>query len=79
MSNQDLLRNAFITVLGLPAEQVDDRLTYGSVAQWDSVAHMSLITELEEVFGVMLETEDIIGMSSMVEARRILGKHGIAF
>ncbi|MCE4556119.1 acyl carrier protein [Roseateles cellulosilyticus] len=79
MSNQDLLRNAFVTVLGLPPEQVSDELTYGSVAQWDSVAHMSLITELEEVFGVMLETEDIIGLSSMVEARRILSKYGVAF
>ncbi|HEY0956425.1 MAG TPA: acyl carrier protein [Roseateles sp.] len=79
MSNQDLLHNAFVTVLGLPPGQVSDQLTYGSVPQWDSVAHMALITELEDVFGVMLETEDIIGLSSMVEARRILGKHGVAF
>ncbi|MFN3304531.1 MAG: acyl carrier protein [Roseateles sp.] len=79
MNNQELLRNAFVTALGLAPEQVNDQLTYGSVAQWDSVAHMALITELETVFDVMLETEDIIGLSSLAEARRILRNHGIAF
>lgn len=79
MSNPQRLHQAFVSVLGLPPEQVTDELTYGSVPQWDSVAHMSLVTELENVFGVMLETEDIIGLSSMVEARRILGKHGVSF
>jgi acyl carrier protein len=79
MTPQELLQNAFVTALGLAPEQVTDQLTYGSVPQWDSVAHMALITELETVFDVMLETEDIIGLSSMVEARRILGNHGVAF
>lgn len=79
MNNQEQLRNAFVTALGLDPEQVNDQLTYGSVSQWDSVAHMALITELETVFDVMLETEDIIGLSSMVEARRILGNHGVPF
>jgi acyl carrier protein len=79
MTNQEKLQTAFVAILGLAPDQVNDELGYGSVPQWDSVAHMSLVTELESVFDVMLDTEDIIAMSSLPEACRILRKHGVEF
>ena len=40
---------------------------------------MVLIGDIEDVFGVMLETDDVIELSSFTNAILILGKHGIAF
>jgi acyl carrier protein len=54
-------------------------LTYQSIAAWDSIGHMQLIARLEETFGIMLETDDIIDFSSFEKGKEILGKYGLAF
>jgi hypothetical protein len=40
---------------------------------------MILIAELENSFNVMLDTDDIIDMSSVAMAKEILGKYDIEF
>lgn len=79
MTNDQHLYASFAKALGLPIEQVSDSLAYNSIPQWDSVAHMGLVAELEGAFDLMLDTDDIIDLSSVAKAREILGKHGIAF
>jgi acyl carrier protein len=79
MSNQHKLVQAFVTALAIPPAAVVDTLSYDSIPQWDSVAHMALVTELESVFDVMLDTDEILAMSSVAISRDILAKHGIEF
>lgn len=79
MSNQEKLVQAFATALSIPVTTIVDTLTYESIPQWDSVAHMALVTELESVFDVMLDTDDILAMSSVAVSRDILTKHGVGF
>ena len=38
---------------------------------------MALITELERCFQVMFDTDDIIDMSSVTQAKTILKKYGV--
>lgn len=79
MSNIDKLVQAFSEGLGIDKEMVTDDLMYDTIPQWDSVAHMALMTVLENAFDIMLDTDDIIDMSSVKKAKEILGKHGVAF
>lgn len=79
MSNQEKLVQAFATALAIPAASVVDTLSYESIPQWDSVAHMALVAELEAAFNVMLDTDEILAMSSVAIARDILTKHGAEF
>jgi acyl carrier protein len=72
------LRDAFRTALELDADAPVDDLHYQDNDKWDSLAHMSLIATLEDEFSVMLDTDDVINMSSFAEAMRILGKYGVA-
>ncbi len=78
-SSNEELTAAFVRAFGIEAAQVTDELAYQSIAEWDSVGHMALVAELEDAFDVMLDTEEIIGMSSVAVAREILAKHGVAF
>jgi acyl carrier protein len=73
------LKNAFSNVLGVDPTANFEELSYGNTAGWDSVAHMSLVAEIEKTFDVMLSTEDVIGLSSFPEARKILTGYGIQF
>ncbi len=85
MSNELIQTNAakliaaFATALVLPETQIHDDLAYNSIKEWDSTAHMLLIAELENVFEVMLDTDDIIDMSSVAKAKTILSKYGVSF
>jgi acyl carrier protein len=38
---------------------------------------MSLVAALEDEFGVMIETDDVIDMSSFAKAREILERCGV--
>jgi acyl carrier protein len=69
---------AFAQVLGIPPEQITDDLRYASIPQWDSIAHMSVITALEEHFQIMIDMDDVIDMNSVGKAREILSKYGAA-
>lgn len=73
------LKAAFVEALGISPATDFDALRYRSVEQWDSVGHMQLVAALERAFDVMLETDDVIGMSSFARARDILAKHGVVF
>ena len=49
---------------------------YQEVDGWDSIAHMSLVAEIEDRLGIMLETDDVIDMSSFGKAVEIVAKYG---
>lgn len=78
MSNQDKYNNVFCETLQVSPEQLSG-LTYQSVELWDSVGHMTLVAALEDAFDIMLETDDIIDLSSFEKGKEILQKYGVEF
>ena len=76
--NDQRLQTAFREALELGPEVDVTTLTYRGVPQWDSVAHMQLVSTIEAAFDLMLETDDVIGMSSYAKAREKVPKHGVA-
>lgn len=76
--NTEKLNNCFEEVLNLNINEIDDSLAYGSKG-WDSVAHLTLIAALEEAFDIMIDTEDVIDMSSYSKSKEILRKYDVKF
>jgi len=52
-------------------------LRYRELPQWDSVGHMRLVAGIEDAFGIMLETFDVLDMSSYAKSVEILGKYNV--
>ena len=75
MSDNDRVIQAFSSVLGLPAERITDDLRYATIPEWDSIAHMSVIAALEDAYGIMIDMDDVIDMSSVGKAREIIAKY----
>ena len=73
------LQNAFVNGLGVSPDSDFESMAYGQTAGWDSVAHMALISEIENAFDIMLATDDVIGMSSFLKAKEIVARNGVAF
>jgi acyl carrier protein len=79
MTNQQKLVDIFSGSLGIAAESITDDLKYNSIPEWDSIGHMTLVTGVETEFDVMLDTSDIIDMSSVRIAKEILARYGVSF
>lgn len=67
---------AFVEIVGVTDEQLPG-LVYQATAGWDSVGHMQLMTQLEDVFGIALEMEDILEFSSYEKGMDIMRKYGV--
>lgn len=71
---ENKLKSIFAESLGIDEGIVTDSLRYAEIPQWDSVAHMALIAAIEEGFDIMIDTEDVIDMSSFEKAKQIVAK-----
>lgn len=69
------LRAVFIDELGIEADLVVDTLEYNTLAEWDSIAHMRLIVAIEDKFDIMIDTDDVIEMSTFKIAVDIVNKY----
>lgn len=79
MTNFEKYNGVFCEILQVSEEKLAG-LKYQSVELWDSVGHMSLIAALEDAFDIMLETDDIIDLSSYEKGIEILkGKYNVEF
>jgi acyl carrier protein len=76
MANSEKYRQAFVEAFGVGEEGIEN-LRYQSIDAWDSVGHMGLITALEDKFGIMLDTDDIIDFSSFDAGLNILRKYNV--
>lgn len=76
MTNIEKYNSAFVQALNLKEEQLPE-LVYQSVKEWDSVGHMTLIAMIEDAFGIMMDTDDIIDLSSYEKGKEILSKYGV--
>ena len=73
MSNIEKYNNAFMETFEI-TEDVLPGLKYQDITAWDSVGHMSLIAALEDAFDIMMDTDDIIDLSSYEKGKEILAK-----
>ena len=79
MTNLEKYAQVFCEILELDVEKLTG-LKYQSVELWDSVGHMSLVAALEDTFDIMLDTDDIIDLSSYEKGLEILAEnYGVEF
>ena len=77
MDNLKKYNDIFCRVLNVPESVLTEKFTFKEVPQWDSVAHLSLISELEDEFDVMFESEDILHYGSYENGKSILKRYGV--
>ena len=80
MTNLEKYNNVFMEIFEITEEKLTG-LKYQDIEAWDSVGHMNLIAALEEAFDIMMDTDDIIDLSSYEQGKEILTKadYGVEF
>jgi acyl carrier protein len=60
-------RECVIRSLQLRSDEYRPDLRIGDVEQWDSVAHLDLMSEIEREFGVRFDIDEMASLSSLPE------------
>ena len=76
MENLEKYKNVFIEAFQIKKNQLEG-LKYQDVEEWDSVGHMGLMSDLEEVFDIEMDIDDIIDFSSFEKGMEILAKYNV--
>jgi acyl carrier protein len=76
MTNLEKYEKAFTETFTIDNNRLVE-LKYQDISQWDSVGHMSLVAALEESFDIMMDTDDIIDLSSFEKGKEILKKYNV--
>jgi|TARA_Y100000294_G_scaffold40190_2_gene36353 acyl carrier protein len=79
MSNKQKYQNIFIKSLSIETEKFNDNIKYNEIPEWDSIGHMTLMSGLEEGFGITMDTDDIVDFSSFKKGLEILVKYKVKF
>lgn len=64
-------------VTGVAISELNDDVTRTSIPQWDSLAHINLITAVEEAFGVSFSIDEIQQISTLGELKQLLKQKGV--
>lgn len=76
MTNLEKYTNAFTSTFDINPEETAG-LKYQGIEAWDSVGHMGLVAAIEDAFGIMMEADDIVDLSSFEKGKEILKKYNI--
>ena len=78
MSNKEKFDKILMDNLKVTQDQLPG-LKYRGISTWDSMAHMDIVSELEETFRIRMENLDILKFSSYEKGLEILTEYGIVF
>lgn len=74
MTNSEKYNKAFCDSFEITEDKLVG-LKYQQIELWDSVGHMTLVANIEDAFDIMMETDDIIDLSSYEKGKEILTKN----
>ncbi|MCQ4872516.1 acyl carrier protein [Butyricimonas paravirosa] len=77
MTNLEKYNQVFVETFSVEEDVLDDQFAREHVGNWDSVRQLSLVSNLEDTFDIMFDTEDILGMVSYKEGKNIMLKYEI--
>lgn len=79
MSNLEKYQSIFKRIFSVDESELNESFTFKNIEKWDSLVHISLISELEDAYDVLFETEDILHYGSYLNGIEILKRYGVEF
>lgn len=77
MTNLEKYEEVFVEVFAVDKNALNENFNKENVESWDSIHQLNITVNLEEVFDIMFEPEDIMAMTSYQAGKTILGKYNI--
>ena len=73
--NEEKLKELLCDTFGLDEEDISQDMSNDTVASWDSLNHLRLVSALEQEFDIRLTMEEINSMTSYGKIMEYVGRH----
>lgn len=77
VDTQVIFEDIIMKILLLEKEQINDEVTRDDLEEWDSMTHLALVSELEQVFDIILSDDDVTEIKTIGDIKKILSKFDI--
>ncbi len=72
-----VLHDVVARILKVPSASISDETSPETLARWDSLKHLDLMTGIEDAYGVRFSTAEILRAKSVGEVRTLLREKGL--
>jgi acyl carrier protein len=72
-----ILFEVFSEVFRIPLDKITSDMRIHKVSTWNSLTHIELVVSLEEKFHIQLTEDEIVTMTSVGDAERVLKARGV--
>jgi acyl carrier protein len=79
MDNQKKLFQVFVGILNVDIESLDEKSSPDTIHNWDSLAVVNLVCELEQTFEVQFDILEIADFRNIGIIKSILMEKGVVF
>ena len=79
MNSMEKYVEIFTSVFDVDPAELNEGFNFKDIEKWDSMTHLTLISELEAAFDVFFETEDILHFGGFLNGIEILKRYGVEF
>jgi len=69
------LRDTLSRAFNLDPSGITLETSQANTPAWDSIAHLNLVFEIEDAFGVRLSSEEIPQVTSVARLQEVLARH----
>lgn len=77
-STDEKLKDILAKVLLIDESKISDEMSRKNLKEWDSMAHLMLVSEIESAFEVTMEDDDIMEIQTVGDIKKTLEKLGIS-
>lgn len=64
-------------ILEIPVESVTDELTSDDLEEWDSLASMTIVRELEKHFNIHFSFDDLLNLDSVKGIKKMISEKNV--
>lgn len=69
---KDNLYNLIAISLNIDVSMVSDDLSVGSISEWDSLAHVGLISAVEQEYDIQFDIDEVIDLEEVIDFWEII-------
>jgi len=77
-TTDEKLKDILAKVLLIDETKISDGMSRKNVKEWDSMAHLMLVSEIESAFEVTMDDDDIMEIQTVGDIKKTLKKLGIS-
>lgn len=74
---EEKLKEIVAKVLLIDKAKINDEMSREDMEEWDSMAHLMLVSEVESAFEVMMSDDDIVEIQTFGDIKKVLRKLGV--